>query len=328
MRSPRAGSRLGPDRPFPGLRPYGFADHEYFHGRMDQVYALYRLLDRSRFTAVVGASGSGKSSLVRAGLLPLLQEETDEGRARRWQWFQLRPGNTPFARLAQTLVEFQPETKDELDPEIDDIRRKTIEVLLQRSSFGLRDALRELQELHDCSILIVVDQFEEIFRYADLVDDQDGDPVVRESRLSRAAAFVQVLLEASRDSSRPIHVMLTMRSDYLGDCALFHDLPEAVAASQFLVPSLTRDQREQAIRGPIEQAGASVEPELVQRLLNDSGAGNDQLPVLQHALMRTWDEAGREGHSIAGVPRSSLAPHDGPVGVRQLMTKHYEAIGT
>jgi hypothetical protein len=273
MPNSRAGSRLGPERPFPGLRPYGFVDHDYFHGRVDQVYALYRLLDRSRFTAVVGTSGSGKSSLVRAGLLPLLQEETDEARTRRWQWFELRPGNTPFARLAAALLEVEPETRRAPDPEIADIRRNTIEVLLQRSSFGLRDALRELRELDDYSILIVVDQFEEIFRYADLSDGEDADPFVRDSRHARAAAFVQLLLEASRDRARPIHVMLTMRSDYLGDCALFHDLPEAVAASQFLVPSLTRDQREQAIRGPIEQAGATIEPELVQRLLNESGTG-------------------------------------------------------
>ena len=64
--------------PFPGLRPFAYPDHEYFFGREDQTYALYRLIDRSRFVAVVGSSGSGKSSLVRAGLLPLLDTETRE----------------------------------------------------------------------------------------------------------------------------------------------------------------------------------------------------------------------------------------------------------
>src|SRR3954452_1259265 len=81
MRSASTGA-LSRDRPFPGLRPYTFADHEWFFGRQTQVLALYRLLVRSRFTAVVGSSGSGKSSLVRAGLLPLLREETGENKAR------------------------------------------------------------------------------------------------------------------------------------------------------------------------------------------------------------------------------------------------------
>jgi len=314
-------SNLGPERPFPGLRPYGFADHEYFFGREEQIFALYRLLDRTRFTAVVGTSGSGKSSLVRAGLLPLLEEETNEGRARRWKWFQIRPGNTPIAQLANALAGRRPDVTDELA--IHKIRRDTIEVLLRRSSFGLREAVRQLEEFADYSILILVDQFEEIFRYAELAEGLEDDPLLRESRRHEAEAFVQLLLEASRDPNRPIHVMLTMRSDYLGDCARFYGLPEAVAASQFLVPSLTRDQREQAICGPIEQVGARIDGELVQRLLNDGGGANDQLPALQHALMRTWDEAGRErqGSTEAAAPAQAGEP-------RHLTAAHYEAVGT
>ena len=82
-----------------------------------------------------------------------------------------------------------------------------------------------------------------------------------------------------------------MRSDYLGDCARFHGLPEAVTGSQFLVPSLTRDQREEAIRGPIRKASGRIADDLVERLLNDSSEEQDQLPVLQHALSRTWQHA-------------------------------------
>ena len=302
-------------RPFPGLRPYGFADHEYFFGREEQAFALYRLLDRSHFVAVVGSSGSGKSSLVRAGLLPLLHQESSDHGTRSWRWLTLRPGNQPRARLASALAGAEPESTDDADRVIHSIRRETIEVLLRHSSLGLREAVRELKEAPDRSILIIVDQFEEIFRYAEMADGGHDDPVGRETRAAEAAAFVQLLLEASRDPSRKIHVMITMRSDYLGDCARFHGLPEAVAANQFLVPSLTRDEREAAIRGPIEQAGASIESALVQRLLNESSAGNDQLPVLQHALMRTWDAAERQ-----------LA--DGRRGSRQLTDALYEEIGT
>ncbi len=319
--SDSSASSLGPHRPFPGLRPYGFGDHDYFFGRQDQVFALYRLLDRGRFTAVVGTSGSGKSSLVRAGLLPLLQEETDEGRARRWKWFQIRPGNTPIARLASALAGRRPDTLDEPELAIHQVRRDTIEVLLRRSSFGLRESARQLEEFDDYSLLIVVDQFEEIFRYAELTEGEADDPLLRESRRQEAEAFVQLLLEATRDPNRAIHVMVTMRSDYLGDCARFYGLPEAVAASQFLVPSLTRDQREEAICGPIERVGARIDGELVQRLLNDGGGGNDQLPALQHALMRTWDEAGRDLAAAAQAAPGEAAP-------RRLTIAHYEAIGT
>ena len=278
-------------RPFPGLRPYGFDDHEYFFGREEQAFALYRLLDRSHFVAVVGSSGSGKSSLVRAGLLPLLHEESSDKSTRTWRCFTLRPGNQPRARLASALAGTEPESTDEADRVIHNIRRETIEVLLRHSSLGLREAVRENRSPG----LLDPDhrhQFEEIFRYAETADGERDDPVGSEARASEAAAFVQLLLEASRDPSRKIHIMITMRSDYLGDCARFHGLPEAVAANQFLVPSLTRDEREAAIRGPIEQAEASIKSALVQRLLNESGAGNDQLPVLQHAFMRMWDAAG------------------------------------
>ena len=93
-------SALSPDRPFPGLRPYRFEDHDFFFGREDQIFALYRLLDHSRFVAVVGSSGSGKSSLVRAGLLPLLDKESHEPTGRVWNMIQIHPGDSPVANLA------------------------------------------------------------------------------------------------------------------------------------------------------------------------------------------------------------------------------------
>ncbi len=80
-----------------------------------------------------------------------------------------------------------------------------------------------------------------------------------------------------------------MRSDYLGDCAKFWDLPEAINEGQYLVPRLTREQCREAIRGPIKLRGADITPQLVNQVLNDMGESPDQLPILQHALMRTWD---------------------------------------
>ena len=94
------------EHPFPGLRPFAYQDHEFFFGREDQTFALYRLIDRFRFVTVVGSSGSGKSSLVRAGLLPLLDTETKGAGGRNWLWQEMRPGDEPLQRLTRLLAKF------------------------------------------------------------------------------------------------------------------------------------------------------------------------------------------------------------------------------
>src|SRR5205085_7422965 len=93
----------------------------------------------------------------------------------------------------------------------------------------------------------------------------------------------------------PLYVVLTMRSDYLGDCAQFRDLPEAINDGQYLIPRMTRDQRREAIEGPVAVGGATIAPRLVNCLLNDVGDNPDQLPLLQHALMRMWLHGEQQG---------------------------------
>ena len=162
------------------------------------------------------------------------------------------------------------------------------------------------------TLLLVVDQFEELFRFglAGLGYRRGGVEEAR--RRDEATQFVQILLDADRRRIENVRVLITMRSDFIGDCANFHGLSEAVSATQYLVPNLTRIQLEEAIRKPIEEAGGTIEPELVERLLNDCGDGLDQLPVLQHCLMRLWDRAGAE--TDAG-------------GARRLTRQTYDAIG-
>jgi len=115
-----------------------------------------------------------------------------------------------------------------------------------------------------------------------------------------------------------------MRSDFIGECVRFYGLPEAVCATQFLVPSLTRDQREEVIRKPLEQAGAKIAPALVELLLNDQGTEPDQLPVFQHCLLRVWEKANlalRPGPQLAG-----RTGEEGPSGPH-LDVSRYVAIG-
>jgi energy-coupling factor transporter ATP-binding protein EcfA2 len=316
-------SALSHERPFPGLRPFAFADHLFFFGRDDQVYAIYRLLDRSRFIAVVGASGSGKSSLVRAGLLPLLHEETVEIGSRRWKCFELHPGDSPITSLINALVGAPPRQNDEIKAAIYTARRERIAYAFRQSSFGLIEALADVNDVEGRSILLLVDQFEELFRFSSSDRNTNRDVADDVRRREESAHFVQLLLEASRSRDPKIHVLITMRSDFIGDCARFHGLPEAVSATQFLVPSLTRDQREEVIRKPIEKACATIDAALVERLLNDSSDEFD-LPVLQHCLMRLWEEAGLV---LPHVESSSTARARAAAMTRHLRIEHYEKIG-
>src|SRR6185295_14728852 len=104
-----------------------------------------------------------------------------------------------------------------------------------------------------------------------------------------AVGFVKLLLEAAGQYDVPIYIVLTMRSDFIGDCMDYPGLPEAVNDGQYLVPRMTRDELRSAINGPVAVGGGEIAPRLVLRLLNDLGDDHDQLPILQHALMRTWD---------------------------------------
>ena len=139
-----------------------------------------------------------------------------------------------------------------------------LEATLRRSAFGLADAVQQGPDVGDGRVLVVVDQFEELFRFDGTAVDPafDGD----------AEAFVQLLVEAARAGEAPVDVILTMRSDFLGDCARFRELPEAINQGLYLVPRLTRSQLQEAITAPAAASGATLSPRLVQRVLNDAGS--------------------------------------------------------
>jgi len=319
---PRDG-RLSAERPFPGLRPFEFSESAFFFGRAEQIFGLYRLLELSQFVAVVGSSGSGKSSIVRAGLLPVLAEESKEaaesGAGGAWRWIELRPGDAPLGRLADRLAEVVAPAAEASENEVERLaRRERIEFALSRSSLGLVEALAGSAALAGRKLLIVVDQFEELFRYT-------ASGPGRDRFRDEAALFVQLLLEATGGPDRQVHVIITLRSDFIGECARFYGLPEAVSGCQFLVPALARDQREEIIRRPLEAAAASIEPALVEQLLNDAGDDLDQLPVLQHCLQQLWEEAQQQAppHQRPHLtPRNYIAIG----GMQQALSRHADKI--
>jgi hypothetical protein len=296
-----AATRLA--NPFPGLRPFYESEQHLFFGRESQIDTMTDKLSATRFLAVVGTSGSGKSSLVNCGLKPALRRGLMASAGTSWRMAQFRPGSDPIKGMAKALVQpdglFRTQLVEGMSVE------EIVEANLRLSKLGLVQAYEQAHLDEGQNLLVVVDQFEELFRYKSLQSSAEGTWGTED----KATAFVNLLLEAAA-SPYPIYIALTMRSDFLGDCAQFFGLPEAINRGQYLVPRMSRDERRSAIAGPVAVAGGDISPVLLTRLVNDVGDNPDQLSILQHALNRTWTEWQRRG------------------GIADMDLKDYEAIGT
>ncbi len=293
--------------PFPGLRSFEEEEDHLFFGRETQIDELLRKLRTEHFLAVVGSSGSGKSSLVKSGLLPSLHSGYMASVGSFWNVEVFRPGRDPIGNMSAALARMaimgeKGHSSDEANSESND--EAIIEATLRRSRRGLVEMRQQSNLEPQENLLLVVDQFEELFRFHE--HDQGNSHSQRDDIL-----FINLLLFACQQQEARIFIVLTMRSDFLGECTEFRGLPEAINQSQYLIPRMTREQRKAAITGPVAVGGASITPRLVTRLLNDVGDNPDQLPILQHALMRTWDHWEKSAHAEGAL--------DIP---------HYEAIGT
>lgn len=251
--------------PYPGLRPFQKEERSLFFGREKHISEILRKLNTFRFVSIVGNSGSGKSSLVRAGILPSLENSEQK----EWIICTMKPGKNALTGLCDGLKEtFKVQLPD------------TVNLLntLAKSRLGLVQALRYAIP-QGKKLLLLIDQFEELFRFlaTDTIDKKINEQ------------FVDLLLGAISQKDVPVYVMITLRSDFLGDCEQFLGLPEAINDGQFLIPRMNRQELELSITGPAAIAGFKLSPRLVQNVLNDLGGSHDQLPVMQHALMRTYD---------------------------------------
>ncbi len=295
-------SITGTENPFPGLRPFKIEESHLFFGREGQSDEVLLKLSKSRFVGVIGPSGSGKSSFIYCGVLPILYGGFLTDASPNWEVIVTRPGSGPIDNLSESLLKTSRDY-NMADTEDKKIKRTIVSTLLKSSSLGLVEAIQQSRRSADINYLVLVDQFEELFRFKDSTDPNS---------VNESLAFINLLMEAVNYEDSPIYVAITMRSDFIGDCAQFPELTRKINDSHYLIPQMTRDQKRRAIEGPVAVGNAKVAPRLVQQLLNDLGDNPDQLPILQHALMRTWSYWSKY--------------KDFPDEIVDL--KHYEAIGT
>jgi WD40 repeat protein/energy-coupling factor transporter ATP-binding protein EcfA2 len=259
--------------PYPGLRTFETDEAVIFFGRDEQVDELLSRLQQHRFLAVVGPSGCGKSSLIRAGMIPRLEGGFIPSTGSRWHVVIMRPGVRPLKSLAEAMRQLPTFNTGQTPEEL-----AFLETVLSRGPLGLGDALTEHNFPEGENLMLLVDQFEELFR------------TTRGDSLGEAQAFVDLLLASARLKQFHVYVVLTMRSDFLGKCPVLRGLPEELNKSQFLIPRLNREQLRDAIKGPAAVApiDTEIQPEVVNRILNAMGTDPDQLPLMQHLLMRMW----------------------------------------
>jgi hypothetical protein len=302
------------ETPYPGLRPFKESEALYFFGQDAPLDDLRNRLYRERFVAIVGLSGCGKSSLLYAGLLADIRSKWIEGPRARWLIGSMKPGANPLLNLVDAISAIDREVLEQkhrlneaLPEPVRDIGKD-----LCADGFGLARYGHEAGLHPQQRILIVVDQFEELFRY------QRDAPNSRQK--DDAALFVQLLIEAVRDPRSSVSVVATIRSEFLGDCALFFGLAELVNEGTFLLPRIARGQVEEAVTGPAEEVGARIDPKVVQEMLNEAEQQEDGLPLLQHALRRIWDRR-PPGEAAVSVNDFHLFQHPLPEGV--LLIKHH-----
>lgn len=261
--------------PYIGLRSFDVDESILFFGRKDQTLELLQGLHQHHFVAVVGSSGCGKSSLLRAGLIPALKAGYLVDDSDHWIITIMKPGQSPLYNLVESLLQ-------QINP---GINPGDVSSLLKKIDEEGADAILEvivpIWKEKKVNFFLLVDQFEELFRFT--MNQKDT------AKKDEAIDFVNIMLELSQQSKIPFYVVITMRSDFIGECDQFSGLPEAMNKSQYLVPRLNRLELKTAIEGPARLYGGKINPTLTSRLLNEFGKVKDELPLLQHALMRMWD---------------------------------------
>lgn len=289
--------------PYRGLQVFDIDHSHLFFGREEVVGILLKKLRTSgadtRFLAIVGRSGSGKSSLARAGLLASLKSGKIPG-GDTWPVAICKPGQQPLESLAIALADAARlgDSPSAVLGLIRDLGTDT-RMLHLTTRHSLRAALA------DQRFLILIDQFEEVFT---LCPDE-----------TQRGAFIANLLQAAREPEGRTVVVLTLRADFYGRCDAYPDLRTAISEHQAFIGPMNRDELRSAIEGPALLTGCTLEGGLADLLLNEVAAEPGSLPLLEHALFQIWKR--REGGR-----RLTIAGYHATGGVTGALEKHAEEV--
>lgn len=283
---PESRQQLDPsESPYRGLEVFDEEHAEFYFGREIDIDHLIEKLREHRFLAVVGPSGTGKSSLVRAGLIPALRN----GRMRtseRWTIAVIRPGARPLASLTAELLRLDPSKP--FGPTVDHLATDTR--TLDHASQLLFD-----QTNPNGRLVLVIDQFEELFTLC--TDDEERQH------------FIDNLYYASTVPDGRCMVVITLRADFYGRCARFPKLAELVGDNQVLIGPLGADGLREIITKPAYKAGLQFEDGLVDLILDDVARQPGALPLLEHALFELWKNRRGNLLTLEGYQASGGVAH-------------------
>jgi transcriptional regulator with XRE-family HTH domain len=260
--------------PFKGLRAFAEADADNFFGRETLVQQLLARLaeggELSRFLGVIGPSGSGKSSVVRAGLVPALRRGGLPG-SENWFVVDMLPGKHPFEELEASLLR---------------VAVNPPESLLSQLKDGARGLLRAVHRIlpadDSVELVLIIDQFEEVFT---LIEDE-----------AERALLLESLATAVLDERSRLRVIITLRADFTDKPLRYVDFGELLNRRFEFVLPLTADELERAVAGPAQRVGLKLEKGLVSTIIRDTGNQPGALPLLQYALSELYDK--RDGRTL------------------------------
>ena len=258
--------------PFIGLKAFSKAERSFFFGRSKEVKEVLRKYKSTRLLAIVGPAGSGKASMIKAGILPELESGYEGQAGTNWGIAMFSPGLNPIGNMANALAK-----RNVLTPDIKaEPNSNKIEEVLRRSSMGLVNCIKERSKiLKGKNIVLVINQFEELFS---LMND--------DTKKNEARDFIKLLLRGIKDKEQPIYVLLSIQSDMMSEITQFRGLPEVINQGQYLMPRMTKQEIREVILRPLRKVGLPMNESLRGTILDEVEQTDDQLPVLQHSLMR------------------------------------------
>jgi energy-coupling factor transporter ATP-binding protein EcfA2 len=278
-----------PPNPYQGLFAFRETDSHFFFGREEVVKVLKERVEKTSLQAIVGASGSGKSSVVFAGLVP-------EFRKQDWLIQDFRPGRNPYRNLARALLKLQgkenPTTK-----EISDLGNS-----LEKGETKLLDALDDtLEQNPNATLLLIADQFEELFTIseANLSDavihteaSQDKESSEETAKAFDPKPFIDQLLASTRQDGSRFHLLLTLRADFMGRASSHRAFADALnhESTLYTLGPMNSQELQAAIEKPAEKQGVSLEEGLSERILQEVARQEGSLPLLEFALSELWQK--------------------------------------